>query len=587
MTKGSDMTVTSAVRNAGRGSAISRIAMFVLVLGLCLGASGRSEAGDVVNPITERMVTRLPLVAKAISPLTGSWMVVEPQTPEAGPSRPVVLIIDARSGERVADVPASGRVLAARGVTSNQKGWSGSGAAMLVQDEQAGVSLEALIGEDVRNLRARRSVILGRDIPRTATLQQLDGRYFAVWDDSKGARSLIVSSGGSTLVDVTLDRPVRAILPTGDENTVLAIDDRGASLVALRSGAVMESISVADLQSPLATFASPPGSDGNRKLLVLNSAAEVLTVLTAQGSRMKRLAPPAQIMTFDKDMAGSGRPLVTATGDLQSILVGREGSARVQVFRQIGVALERAGALTLDKPILAMIPLPGAGANGVDVFAFLGEDRRTVTLVPADKLTVETAPIPTPGLKPATSVTTEEGLDVQDVLNVQRTLAELGYQVGAIDGVLGPATRSAVRAFQLTTNLAVSGEIDPETLGAIIAAALKGDDQPDVTLKPKSGSGIDPGNYTIYVQFAGVIQREEVNALIALLRRDGWNVLGGAERLASAAGLNEVRFGPAGDGEAASALAAALNDSKWSGKDVRAKRVGVVRPGILELWISR
>jgi N-acetylmuramoyl-L-alanine amidase len=55
-----------------------------------------------------------------------------------------------------------------------------------------------------------------------------------------------------------------------------------------------------------------------------------------------------------------------------------------------------------------------------------------------------------------------------EVRKIQRKLKEAGFSPGAIDGVFGPHTRSAVVAFQLSAGLVADGEVGPVT-----AAALK------------------------------------------------------------------------------------------------------------------
>ena len=50
---------------------------------------------------------------------------------------------------------------------------------------------------------------------------------------------------------------------------------------------------------------------------------------------------------------------------------------------------------------------------------------------------------------------------------VQRRLAELGYDAGVADGLMGPRTRAAIRALQRDRGLTQSGRIDAATLAAL------------------------------------------------------------------------------------------------------------------------
>ena len=54
--------------------------------------------------------------------------------------------------------------------------------------------------------------------------------------------------------------------------------------------------------------------------------------------------------------------------------------------------------------------------------------------------------------------------DDATVAAVQRRLARGGYYHGAIDGVIGPGTRSAIRGFESNNGLRVDGIIDRELL---------------------------------------------------------------------------------------------------------------------------
>jgi hypothetical protein len=52
-------------------------------------------------------------------------------------------------------------------------------------------------------------------------------------------------------------------------------------------------------------------------------------------------------------------------------------------------------------------------------------------------------------------------------VDVQRTLARRGYYRGAIDGDVGPGTRAAIRSFQYTRGMTVTGRIDSTLLRAL------------------------------------------------------------------------------------------------------------------------
>lgn len=66
---------------------------------------------------------------------------------------------------------------------------------------------------------------------------------------------------------------------------------------------------------------------------------------------------------------------------------------------------------------------------------------------------------------PRTTVYATSGInDDATVAAVQRRLARGGYYHGSIDGVIGPGTRTAVRAFERNNGLPVDGVIDRQLL---------------------------------------------------------------------------------------------------------------------------
>ena len=60
------------------------------------------------------------------------------------------------------------------------------------------------------------------------------------------------------------------------------------------------------------------------------------------------------------------------------------------------------------------------------------------------------------------------------VAGVQEMLNNLGYDAGPNDGLMGPKTRSAIRAFQTDAGLPVTGKIDSELLAQLQSNAAHG-----------------------------------------------------------------------------------------------------------------
>ncbi len=62
-------------------------------------------------------------------------------------------------------------------------------------------------------------------------------------------------------------------------------------------------------------------------------------------------------------------------------------------------------------------------------------------------------------------------IDVTTVRGIQARLAALGFDPGPIDGIDGPKTDAAIRAFQAARGLAVDGIVGPQTRAALLAPA--------------------------------------------------------------------------------------------------------------------
>ncbi|MEM7002361.1 MAG: lytic murein transglycosylase [Pseudomonadota bacterium] len=79
--------------------------------------------------------------------------------------------------------------------------------------------------------------------------------------------------------------------------------------------------------------------------------------------------------------------------------------------------------------------------------------------------------------KLARPLSTDGGnLTTQHLVQAQNSLTELGYSPGAADGLLGPATRRALRAFQTERGLIADGYPSPELVTLLLAEKLPSTD---------------------------------------------------------------------------------------------------------------
>ncbi len=62
---------------------------------------------------------------------------------------------------------------------------------------------------------------------------------------------------------------------------------------------------------------------------------------------------------------------------------------------------------------------------------------------------------------------TEGGKDQNVVYQIQKALKERGFYPGPVDGVIGPVTRSSIRAYQLSADLTIDGEPTPQLLDVL------------------------------------------------------------------------------------------------------------------------
>ncbi len=103
--------------------------------------------------------------------------------------------------------------------------------------------------------------------------------------------------------------------------------------------------------------------------------------------------------------------------------------------------------------------------------------RRAAAWRPTETLTIKRfkkrypgQPVPAPQPRAAHADPEQQA----HVARVQEGLTSLGYDPGPIDGIVGPKTRAAIRAFQAAHDLAVTGEVSVKLEAALLKQILLG-----------------------------------------------------------------------------------------------------------------
>jgi peptidoglycan hydrolase-like protein with peptidoglycan-binding domain len=79
-------------------------------------------------------------------------------------------------------------------------------------------------------------------------------------------------------------------------------------------------------------------------------------------------------------------------------------------------------------------------------------------------------PQPAPPVQPRPPADAGVSVEGMTVFEMQERLNELGYKLGAVDGVSGPRTVEALKKFQADNKLPPTGIIDPDTIRKLRAA---------------------------------------------------------------------------------------------------------------------
>ncbi len=117
----------------------------------------------------------------------------------------------------------------------------------------------------------------------------------------------------------------------------------------------------------------------------------------------------------------------------------------------------------------------GGGQGSASSRSHPGAEVLDRPMSPAVDLTAGGAPIANEA--PTATTAQPTSVDIADVTRIQQLLLAQGFDVGPIDGTVGPATSAAISAFQATIARPVTGQLDPATVRALVDAAVAVADQ--------------------------------------------------------------------------------------------------------------
>jgi peptidoglycan hydrolase-like protein with peptidoglycan-binding domain len=107
------------------------------------------------------------------------------------------------------------------------------------------------------------------------------------------------------------------------------------------------------------------------------------------------------------------------------------------------------------------------GRMGPQTQAALVNFQRAEKLQPTGKLDRQTLSALGVQKNDAAAGGTQQKYSPATIRKVQETLNARGYKAGAPNGILGESTRSALRAFQKSENIVVTGSLNPRTLARL------------------------------------------------------------------------------------------------------------------------
>ena len=214
-------------------------------------------------------------------------------------------------------------------------------------------------------------------------------------------------------------------------------------------------------------------AEAERKRLA--EEAERLALGKAEAERLARVAAEEEKRKLAEAEAERERLVKEAAArqtlkDQERTSAERErkaNSALLAALKVMEVAARREALLAVTKDHAATMAAQAADLalarlSSLDPPAPTPGAPKTVTADPAGATRLAALAVPAPEVKPLSDAEAEAGLDLgaDDYLEIQRQLDALGFGLGTPDGVFGPASRRATRAFQKDRGLEETGYLN-------------------------------------------------------------------------------------------------------------------------------
>lgn len=115
-------------------------------------------------------------------------------------------------------------------------------------------------------------------------------------------------------------------------------------------------------------------------------------------------------------------------------------------------------------------------------------------------------------------------MKLRTIIHVQAKLRSLGLYAGAVDGINGPRTKAAVRAFQRINGLRVDGIAGPRTQARLFEPAMPQRDRDPLLPKPWRGPANDWPRQSAAASFYGRHGKRQMKISLPYTMRIAWNM---------------------------------------------------------------